>query len=286
MRRRCIMKAFFESEVGHRRSVTHGAATFELPILYFRDDLFALFYAADAECVKAVLPSERLHPVMLSSTKSMVGIGAFNYIDTSVGPYGEVAVILPVVHAPKPPPRLIPALRESRYPGFGALVMHLPVTRIVARDAGRGEWGYTKFIADMNFILTPEYMACRMSEASQHLLTLRVARRGIALRDTKPLITYSVKDGNLIRTVIPQRGTARVCFRPKGSFLELGDHPVSNTIRSLGLSQRPFMSRYYMERSGVLPSGEIVERGVGKLDGYFGQDREGTHTVKYRAEDA
>ena len=27
--------------------------------------------------------------------------------------------------------------------------MHLPVTRVEARDAGRGEWGYTKFLADM-----------------------------------------------------------------------------------------------------------------------------------------
>jgi hypothetical protein len=41
-----------------------------------------------------------------------------------------------------------------------------------------------------------------------------------------------------------------------------------------------------MERSGVLRSGEIVERGAGKLDGYFGQDREGTHTVRYRQEDS
>jgi len=278
------MKAFFESEVGHRRRVTYGAATFDLPILYFRDDLFALFFSADAERVKAILPSERLHPVMVSSNRSMVGIGAFNYIDTTVGPYGEVAVILPVVHSTKSPPRLIPALKESRYPGFGALVMHLPVTRIVARDAGRGEWGYTKFIADMNFVLPPEYLECHMSELGQHILTLRVARRGVPLRDTKPLITYSVKDGNLIRTVIPQRGTCRVCFRPKGSFLELGDHPVSDTIRSLGLGQRPFMSRYYVERSGVLPSGEIVERGVGPLDGYIGQEREGAHTVKYLAE--
>jgi len=36
----------------------------------------------------------------------------------------------------------------------------------------------------------------------------------------------------------------------------------------------------------VLPSGGIVERDVGKLDGYFGQDREGAHTARYREEDS
>ncbi|RLB77210.1 MAG: hypothetical protein DRH06_04275, partial [Deltaproteobacteria bacterium] len=35
---------------------------FELPILYFRDDLFLLFYTADYNKVKALMPSDKLHP--------------------------------------------------------------------------------------------------------------------------------------------------------------------------------------------------------------------------------
>jgi len=263
------------------KTVTRGKATFDLPILYFRDDFFALFFTADTQKVRDLIPSARLHPVLLTARKAMVGIGAFNYIDTTIGPYGEVAVVLPVVYGLSPPPVILPALMESRYTGFGSLVAHLPVTKQVARDAGRGEWGYTKFVADMNFVITPEFMECRMEEEDRHILTLRVARKGLAVKDNKPLITYSVKEGNLIKTTIPQRGSCRVAIQPGDSFLRLGDHPMAESIRALGLSKKPFMSRCYLERSGILPSGRVIERGIRPLDGYFGKDREGKHTVAY-----
>jgi len=261
--------------------VTHGEAIFELPVLYFRDDLFALFFTADAERVRACLPSDRLHPVMLTSRKAMVGIAAFNYIDTTIGPYGEVGVVLPVVYGTRPPPFFLPALMEARYPGFGSLVAHLPVTRKVARDAGRGQWGYTKFVADMHFNICPEFMECRMSEEGEHILTIRVARRGLVIRDRKPLVTFSVRNGRLIRTTIPQKGAYRFSLATRDCFLRLGHHPVSESIRDLNLSATPLMSRYYVERSGILPAGEVVEEGVRSLEGYMGKDREGEHTTDY-----
>lgn len=274
------MKGFFES-AGPGRTITHGKATFSIPIHYYRDDLFALFFSADPERVRALMPSERLHPVALPGGRAMVGIAAFNYIDTSIGPYGEVAVVLPAVYGERPPPMLLPALMEARYRGFGCLVLHLPVTGVLPRDAGRGEWGYTKFVADMGFTITPESLECRMFEERTHILTLTAARKGIPLRDRRPLVTYSVRGGDLIKTVIPQRGTCRVCLLPRGSSLELGNHPVAQSLRDLGLSNRPFMSRYYLERSGILPKGEVIERRVRPLDGYRGRDREGRHWVSY-----
>ena len=264
------------------RTVNHGSATFELPILYFRDDLFTLFFSADLAQVKAAMPSDKLHPVRLSSQKALVA--AFNYIDTSIGPYGEIGVVIPAVYGDKLPLPVLPGLLETRYPGFGALVMHLPVTKTVARDAGRGEWGYTKFVADMRFTNTPEFQQCEMSEEDRHILTLRVERRGIVRREKKPLITYSVKDGNLIKTVIPQKGTYRMCFSARHSFLKLGDHEVAQSIREWGISAKPLLSRYFVERGGILPAGEIIEENVRPLDGYFGKEREGEHTVSYLAE--
>ena len=275
------MPSFF-SNTRPGREVTHGSATFELPILYFRDDVFALFFTADPAAVKALMPSDRLHPVTLIGRRPLVGFMALNYIDTTIGPYGEVAVGIPVVHGDRAPRGPLPGLLESRYPGFGFLVLHLPVTKAVARDAGRGEWGYTKFISEMHFDITPEHQECRLSERGAHLLTMRVARQGLTLRDNKPLITYSVKNGALIRTVIPQKGICRNALRPSGSYLQLGDHPVAQSIRALGLSPRPVMSRYFVERSGILPSGEVVERAVRPLEGYAGADIEGTLGVSYR----
>ncbi len=278
------MTPFFPA-TSDSKTVTYGKLSFDLPILYFRDDAFALFFTADPDRVASVMPSHRLKPVRLSARKAMVGIAAFNYIDTTIGPYGEVAVVLPAVYNASPPPVLIPALLESWYPDFGMLVMHIPVTNTLARDAGRQEWGYAGFVADMHFTITPEFMECRLSEKDQHILTLHVARQGFGMRDKKPLVTFSVKEGNLLKTTILQRCTTRSSIRPKDSFLKLGDHPVSETIHALGLSQRPFMSRYYLERSGILPSGRIIQRGVKPLEGYTNKRRKGNHSVVYTTEE-
>jgi len=261
--------------------VTRGGATFELPILYYRDDCFASFHTADFHRVQALMPSDRLHPVRLPGGRTLVGVAAFNYIDTSIGPYGEVGVVVPAVHGDRAPWPVVPGLLEARYPGFGNVVLHLPVTRTEARDAGRGEWGYTKFVADMRFANTPEHLQCRLDEGGRHILTMRVARRGLVSPDRKPLVTYSVRDGDLIRTVIPQVGTVRNALWPLDSSLELGDHEVAASIRALDLSPHPFMTRYYLERSGILPAGQVVERDVRPLEGFGGSDGVGEHVVTY-----
>jgi len=269
----------FFSDCRPGKRVTRGKATFELPILYFRDDAFLLFHTADLDQARALMPSDKLHPVRVSPRRTLLGVVAFNYIDTSIGPYGEVGIVLPVVYGKRPPLPILPGIIEAKYPGFGMLVLHLPVTKETARDAGRGIWGYTKFVSDMRFRHTPEYLQCRLSEGGAKILTLRVARRGLVIKDEKPLITYSVKEGNLIKTSIPQRAIYRLSLNPRGSLLELGNHPAAETISRLDISQKPVQSRYFIERSGILPEGEVIERGVRPLDGLSGSDGQGEHLV-------
>ena len=264
-------------------TVTCGRTSVGLPILYHRDDAFGLYFMADYERVKAVMPSNRLHPVVLPGNRAIMAMGIFNYIDTSIGPYGEIAVVLPAVFDKKITALngWLPALMESAYPGFGVVVMHLPVTTAAARDAGRKIWGYTKFIGDMHFTVTPEYYQCRMREGDRSILDVRVKKRGVCLRDKKTITTFSVKNGNLIKTAISQTATKRISLRTGGSFLKLGDHPMAESIRRLKLSPRPFMSVYYPERSAILPPGKIIEKKVRSLEGHLGVDRKAVHSIEY-----
>ena len=271
---------FFDA-ASRTEEVSFGAATFQLPIHYYRDDAFFLGFSADLDAVRAQMPSEKLHPIVLGRDRALILLGAFNYIDTSIGAYGEVAVVAPAVFGRRPLP-LWPAVREGAHPGFGGLVLHLPVTKRIARDAGRGVWGYTKFVADMDFENTPEHLSCALLEGGQHILTMKVARGGWFGTDRKPLCTYSVKDGDLIRTVIPQQGSYRWGLRCRRSSLELGDHPVASVLRGLDLSPQPIFKRYFIERAAILPAGEVIERGVRPLDGYRGLDApEARHAVAY-----
>ena len=60
----------------------------------FRDDAFAIFYTADAARLKALLPSDRLHPVTLSRNRALFGVACFNYIDTTIGPLNGPASLV------------------------------------------------------------------------------------------------------------------------------------------------------------------------------------------------
>jgi hypothetical protein len=274
------MSGFFSnSRPGN--TIIHGDFSYELPILYFRDDLFLVFFSADYRRVRQAMPSDRLHPVVLPGGRAMVGLAAFNYLETSIGPYGEVAVAIPAVYGPKAPPTLIPALLEAGYPGFGLVVLHLPVTGTVPRNGGRGIWGYPKFVADMHFTITPEYYECRLDEEDEHILTMRAARRGLFRKDRKPLVTYTVKEGMLIKTTVAQQGSYRLALGSTGSFALFGHHPVADSIKRLGLGPRPLLTRYYVERSAILPVGEVIEEKVRPMEGYQGREREGRHRVEY-----
>ncbi len=279
-------KAFF-SNTRPGKNVTHNTATFDLPILYFRDDFFGLYFTVDYKKVKSIMPSDNLHPLVMPNGRAVIAIAAYNYRDTTIGPYGEIPIGIPVVLNKKQSrlSSLLPLMKESNYPGFCVLVQHVPVTKVIARDAGRGEWGYTKFVADMKFRVTPEYFQCSMSDKTEHILDLHVPKRGFKLTDKKPLTSYSVKDQQLIKTVVKQNGIKRMSLNTKGAYVNFGHHPVAESIKELDISKEPFMSFYYTERSGVLPSGEIVEKGVRPFEGYIGETREAIHDTFYTDDD-
>lgn len=258
-----------------------GAARFDLPIRYYRDDSFMAIFSAAYEPVCALLPSLDLYPVRLPGNRAAVAIIAFNYLDTSIGPYGEVGIAIPCTYL-NPAPPLLPILLEDKWAGWGGFVLHLPVTSIVARDAGRGIWGYAKFVADMDFEKRPAYQRVRLAEGGADILTLTVRQSGIAIKDNRPLITYSVRDGRLLKTVVPSRAVYQVGLTPGCGVVELGDHAIAHQLRDLDLSSTALATKNYLARYGILPAPEAIGPADSSYTGYAGEDREyGRLTVCY-----
>jgi hypothetical protein len=249
--------------------------------MYYRDDSFMGIFSAASEPVRELLPSQDLHPVTLPNGRATVAIFAFNYFETSIGPYGEIGIVVPCTHGRAAPP-LVPLGLEARYPGWGGFVAHLPVTSLVARDGGRVIFGYAKFVADMEFEKRPAYQRVRMSEGGAHILTLMVKQQGLPLKDNRPLITYSVRSGELLRTTIPSRAVYQMGLVPGSGTLELGDHLVAEQLRELEISTTAVVTKSYLSRCGILPAGESLGPADRPHTGYLGQEREyGRLTVSY-----
>jgi hypothetical protein len=181
-------------------------------------------------------------------------------------------------------PPFLPLLLESKFPdwGWGGFVLHLPVTSRIARDGGREIFGYTKFVADMDFQKRPAYQRVSMSEGGAHILTLTVRQQGLVLKDNRPLVTYSVRDGDLLKTTIPSRAVYQLGLKPGCGVLELGEHEIADQLRELDVSPTAIVTRNYLSRSGILPAGEVIAQADRPHEGYIGQDREfGRLTINY-----
>jgi hypothetical protein len=231
--------------------------------------------------VRALLPSRELHPVTLPDGRATVAVIAFNYHETSIGPYGEVGIAIPCTHGRSAPP-LLPLALEGRFPGWGGFVLHLPVTSRVARDGGRVIYGYAKFVADMDFQKRPAYQRVRLAEEEAHILTLTVQQRGLPIKDNRPLITYSVREGELLKTTVPSRAVYQMGLKPGSGTLALGDHPIADQLCDLDVSTTAIVTKNYLTRSGILPAGEPIGPADRPHEGYLGQERAfGRFTLNY-----
>lgn len=271
---------FFRGDAPVER-VDVGSDEISLPIRYYRTDCFLGVFSADLDSVTDRLPSQRLRPVRLSSNRAAVGVIAYNYMSTGVGPYGEIGVAALCTTGGFAPP-LLPALVETRNPHFGAFVLHLPVTSRIARDAGRVVWGYPKFVSDMDFDIRPESRRVELREGGSEVLNLQIRHRGPILRDSKPLVTYSEQGGDILRTEVASRAAYHVGVGRSAGRLELGTHPIADELRDMNISYDTIATKSFVSHAAILPRGRVLTRADRPYDGYAGSDDEfGRHTVRY-----
>jgi Acetoacetate decarboxylase (ADC) len=236
---------------GRRQEVT-------LPIRYTRADVFMAIFPARYRWVRGRLPAG-LWPLWLGRDRAPIAVAAFNYLEASIDPYGEVAILVPCTRGPAAPGAVVTAM-ESLYPGFGFFVMHLPVTSELADVLGVEVWGYPKFIADIRFRRGRDDQAVHLGEGGRTILELTVEQRGVRIRDDRPFATYSTKGTRLIHTTMPTQKVYQAHPGSATASLVLGDHPISAELRALGISPRPLYSLNFLSFAAALPRGRTVGR--------------------------
>src|SRR5205814_3428309 len=107
--------------------------------------------------------------------------------------------------------------------------------------AGRGIWGFPKTVERIDFADAGGRRSCTLTMDGGHVLTLSLARGGTRRLPATPMITYSRVDGVLSRTRFVS-GADGVGIRLGGARLTLGDHPVADELRTLGLPRRALMT--------------------------------------------
>ena len=123
--------------------------------------------------LRQLMPDPRFCPARLAPGLGAVAVTCFEYRDTDIGPYNELAISV-VLNEPwflpnVPGRALLASLRRRQ---LHAWVHHLPVTTEIARAGGVDLYNYPKFIGGIDFEQTATRRICRLSEGEEHILTL------------------------------------------------------------------------------------------------------------------
>jgi hypothetical protein len=213
-----------------------------MPVMVREATSTAATYLVSAPAARRLLPGPELDVVEVFPGQALFSIACIDYVDNDLGDYHEVSLALFVRERDERP--LVPYLGDvvaffrNR---LATCILHLPVDQSFTRDAGAGIWGFPKTIQQIDFEDTDGRRRCRLVMDGRHVLTYTAGRGGRFTLPDMPMRTYSYVGGRLHATTFTS-GATEVGFALGGVALELGEHPIADDLRSMGLPRPALMS--------------------------------------------
>ncbi len=198
-------------------------------VVYLVPAAVAQRHVGDAYEVVEVLPGQ-----------TQLIVGFVDYKDNDLGDYDEVMLVFMVQ------PRGAP--QSSR----GTFIWKLPVNQSFSCEAGRTIWGFPKTVEEINVDYGPRRVSCRLVMGGKHVFTLGVPR-GAADAGKSPemeMTTYTYLDGPACLQFAT--GGTGTTLTPGGEGVELllGDHPIADDLRALGLPSTPMLCTWIEHMRG------------------------------------
>ena len=236
------MDETFFTSIKIEETVLSTGARIGLPVRYYDWSWIHALFPAPAARVQRLLPSIKLKPLLIKPGTTMISIGAMEYRRIAdVAPYNEFSIGVPVQYDPAvnvPGLSLLfyPLFSPQRFKKFGVYIHRLPVTTQAAYDFGVEIWGYPKSVAEIVFEDGNQVRHCRLRAEGINIVTLDVKKLSTRAR---PLSwhTYTVKDGQLLRTLVQTQGQYGISRSFGGASYILGSGPIADELAALGIGK-------------------------------------------------
>jgi hypothetical protein len=232
-----------------------GDELVRLPIFYYDGTATSAVFAARLGALRRLMPDPRISPARLAPGLGAVAVTCFEYRDTDIGPYNELAISV-VLNEPwflpnLPGRALLASLRSAQ---MHAWFHHLPVTTEIARAGGVELYNYPKFVAGIDFEETATQRICTLKEGAEHILTLSGERIATPRSEQFQLFSHLWMDRQ------PQSSEFKinavemgVSLRPRAASLTLGErHPIARELASLIAWSSPIQYQYMARFEGIL----------------------------------
>jgi hypothetical protein len=204
-------------------------------------------YLVDYSRASALLKNTGVIAIPQGIGQALAAFGCFQYRKTDIGPYNEVGLAI-LAMAPQSP---VPAL----------YVVHLPVNTALANRAGHEIWGYNKFVASIDIADSGNNFSMTISDPDNVMIArFNGARSASITMPPNDIVTFSILDGQLMRTVI-QMMTRSQFGAGSGFSLKTSEstHPMADNLRALGLdSLSPVLVQYADPFQSLLFPGQVA----------------------------
>jgi hypothetical protein len=244
---------FFEGV--HQTPIDLNGDEFKVPLFYYDGEQITGVFPARLSALKKMLPDRRMSPARLAPGVGAITVTCFEYRETDIGPYNELAIGIPLnepYFRPNLPGRAM--LSMMRRGQFDTWVHHLPVTTEIARAGGVEFYNYPKFIAGIDFEQTDSRRSCRLTENGEHILTLDAPRtKG---KGSKQVQLFC----HLYQNLEPQSAEFKIrthgqgeTISPGAAKLELGSqHAIARELSDALISTRSIAAAYSPRIEGIL----------------------------------
>jgi len=237
-----------------RSTSTFDGSPHPLPIEYHAGDACGLLYRVQLTRARAFCEGLSVEPWPVLGA-AMVGVYAWEYRETSIGPYAELGIGLLVRRRGAKPSLMRLALNTAAQAAQGMLVLSLPVTTELACSLGKSLWGYPKYVAEISTRFDAHSAHVRLGQELE--LELGGVR---GVRHSLPIATFTELAGDLVRTHVDVRSRP-ILGTPRNGAVRLlgGDGPSARLVRALGLDAlRPALAFHTREFRATLPLGEAL----------------------------
>ncbi|WP_308188604.1 acetoacetate decarboxylase family protein [Nocardia spumae] len=198
-----------------------------MPVEIRDADACAATFLVDARAAREIIAPTGLRPLLVAG-RAVCSLVFVRYVDGDLGPYHEFGLTLMV---------------RGGDGGPGVYIPWLPVNQSFTCAAGREIWGFPKEIADIDITPVRRGKRCEVRIDGKLVVAMRTAG-GVPSpggMGGASIAAYTLMDGVLRRTPWVMN-PEQVRMGLGGTEIELGDHPVAEQMRALGLPKRALFS--------------------------------------------
>jgi hypothetical protein len=224
-----------------------------IPVEVRSAKMVAAQFLVDADAAQRVIDYSGLRIARPVGNKAMLALSGVAYADNDLGPYHEFAIAFVVE------PHDARAGDKASFKNPTTFIHRLPVNQEFTCKVGKGLWGFPKWVCEIEYRDRGRHTDCVVSESGSLAVALEVARGLVPLPSSEmEMQAYSWDEGVLRRTPWITRNK-RARARPGGATVALGDHPMADDLRSLGLPSRALMTTSVGLMSATFGEPEIID---------------------------